>query len=175
MTYQASRIPSADPEARLSGRVRSGVDDGVWTNVAIKLILLPLGRLTSVVNMEQSNNGSGGRTPECNRPWAEQPTPILGPLRYRVDVYYPGLRADHLLSCPCKATRVSNPANHFAFVKYKNTKPWPACHGASYAVLCIRLTRSECLVLSSLQVRPLRYRFTTQGRSREANGLHASP
>jgi hypothetical protein len=90
-------------------------------NVAIKLILLPLGRLTSVVNMEQSNNGSGGRTPECNRPWAEQPTPILGPLRYRVDVYYPGLRADHLLSCPCKATRVSNPANHFAFVKYKNT------------------------------------------------------
>jgi hypothetical protein len=144
-------------------------------NVTIKRILLPLGRLTAVVDMEQSNNGSGGRAPECNRPWAEQLTPILGPLRYRVHLYYPGLRADHLLLCPCKATRVSNPANHFGSVKYNNIKPWPACHGASFTVRRIQLRKSECLpCIVKVAGSSFDISFTTQGRSREANALHAS-
>ncbi|KAL4763206.1 uncharacterized protein BDW70DRAFT_16123 [Aspergillus foveolatus] len=119
--------------------------------------------------------GTGGRTPECNRPWAEQPTPILGPLRYRVHVYYPRLRADHLLLCSCKATRVSNPANHFAFVKYKiPSLGLPATVQAFRSVVSSSQHPSVFLVSSTLQLRPLIYRFTRQGRSREANALHAS-
>lgn len=50
----------------------------------------------------------------------------------------------------------------------------PATVQALRSVVSSSQDPSVFLVSSRLQVRPLIYRFTTQGRSREANALHAS-